>query len=148
VDATITLDSGCLINGTNTSNGAATANFGTLDFQTQTTLFSQATAQVLGSGAGITIQCTAGVAPTLVFQHGQHDASAASPGNKAMLHTITPGQFVSYNLLRDDGSTVINDGDTIVLLTDGTAQTVTVRGRAYGASGLIAGTYNDTVTVL
>jgi len=148
IDATITLESGCVINGTNTADNAGSADFGTLDFGTETTLFSEASAQVTGTGAGITVQCTAGVTPNLVFETGLHDANASGPGNKAMQHTSTTTQYVSYNLLLADDTTVINNGDNIALSGDGSQQTITVNGRAYGTAGLIAGTYNDTVTVV
>ncbi|WP_443969463.1 Csu type fimbrial protein [Sphingobium sp. CR28] len=148
IDATITLESGCIINGANAADGAGSADFGTLDFGTETTLFSQASAQVTGAGAGITVQCTAGVTPNLVFQTGLHDANASGAGNKAMQHSSTTTQYVSYNLLRDDDATVINNGDSVALSNDGSEQTIAVNGRAYGAAGLIAGTYNDIVTVV
>lgn len=148
IDATITLESGCVINGTNVADDTGSADFGTLDFGTETTLFSEVSAQVTGTGAGITVQCTAGVTPNLVFQTGLHDANASGAGNKAMQHSSTTTQYVSYNLLRDDDTTVINNGDSIALANDGSEQTITVNGRAYGTAGLIAGTYNDTVTVV
>jgi spore coat protein U-like protein len=148
IDATITLESGCIINGDNTLDNDASADFGQINFGTETTIFSEVSGQVSGTGAGITIQCTAGVTPNLVFQTGQHDASATGLGNKAMQHETTTTQYVSYNLLLDDDSTVINNGDSIPLANDGSEQTITVNGRAYGSAGLIAGTYNDTVTVL
>jgi len=148
IDATITLESGCIINGTNAADGAGSVDFGAIDFGTQTTLFSEASAQVTGTGAGITVQCTAGVTPNLVFQTGLHDANAAGSGNKAMQHGTTTTQYVSYNLLLADDVTVINNGDSILLSNDGSEQTITVNGRAYGATGLIAGSYTDTVTVL
>jgi spore coat protein U-like protein len=65
-----------------------------------------------------------------------------------MQHTSVTTQYVAYNLLRADDVTVINNGDSIALSNDGSEQTITVNGRAYGAAGLIAGTYNDTVTVV
>lgn len=148
IDATITLESGCIINGANAADGAGSVDFGAIDFGTQTTLFSEASAQVTGTGAGITIQCTAGVTPNLIFQTGLHDANASGSGNKAMQHTSVTTQYVAYNLLRADDVTVINNGDNIALSADGSEQTIIVNGRAYGAAGLIAGTYNDTVTVV
>lgn len=147
IDATIELESGCIINGDENSDGAGNVDFGTLDFGTETTLFTEATAQVIGTATGIVIQCTAGTAPLLTFLAGQHDGEGTGAGNKAMQHGSDATQFVTYNLLRADNTTVIDDGDTVTLLDDGSEQTVIVNGRAFGAPGLIAGTYADTVAV-
>lgn len=148
IDATITLESGCIINNVNNPSVSGGVDFGSIDFGTETTLFDEVDGQVTGVGAGISIQCTAGVAPNLIFQDGLYDDDATGAGNKAMRHSLTTTQFVSYNLLLDDGVTVIADGDNIELEDDGSAQIVVVNGRAYGTAGLITGTYNDTVTVL
>lgn len=147
IDATITLESGCIINGDENSDGASSVDFGTLDFGTETTLFTESAAQVTGTTTGIAIQCTAGTAPILTFLAGQNDGEGTGGGNKAMQHSSETTQYVTYNLLRADNTTVIDDGDTITLLDDGSAQTVVVNGRAFGAAGLVAGTYTDTVTV-
>ncbi|UZW62197.1 Csu type fimbrial protein [Lysobacter enzymogenes] len=148
IDAKITLTSGCVINGNNTNDGAANVQFGTLDFGSQTTLFSQADGQVQGSGQGIQVQCTAGVAPRLTFGAGQYDGSGGGGGNKAMRHATDTARFVTYTLYANAGRTdAINAGRQIALASDGSAQTVNVYGRAFGAAGLIAGNYTDVVTV-
>lgn len=147
IDVTLTLEGGCVVNGTNTADGSTGANFGLLDFGTQTTLFTQADSQVTGAGGGISVQCTTGVAPVLEFGTGQYDGSV--PGTThAMLNASVPGQYVGYNLYSDAGRTdVITPGETIGLATDGSVQVVNVYGRAFGAAGLSPGTYNDVVTV-
>ncbi len=148
LDVAIELESGCVINGVNAADGSGGADFGTLDFGLQTTLFTTAEAQVSGGGAGIAIQCTAGASPVLVFQAGLHDGQGAGPGGRAMLHAGIAGQYVTYDLLRADNVTVLGDGDSIALADDGSAQTVTVNGRAYGAADLAAGVYSDVVIIL
>lgn len=147
IEATITLESGCLINNVNNTADAEDVDFGTIDFGTHTTLFSEASGQVLGTGGGISIQCTAGVVPNLIIQDGLHDGDATGLGNRAMQHETTATQFVSYNLMLEDG-TVIESGDNIELDDDGSAQIVVINGEAFGAPGLITGEYRDTVTVL
>lgn len=149
IDATITLEAGCIINGQNYSNGAAGADFGTLNFGTQNTLFTQADAQVLNGATGFTIQCSNGVAPTLSFDSGQNDGSGTGAGVHAMRHQTASGQFVTYNLYSDAGrSAIIPVGGDIVLPSDGSTQTVNVYGRAFGEAGLVAGVYTDIVTVV
>lgn len=148
IDATITLESGCIVNGDNQSDGATGIDFGTLDFGTQTTLFSQADTQIQGVGQGITVQCTAGAAPILTFGTGQHDGQGTGLGSKGLQHQTDTAQYVTYDLFADGGySTVITDGHQITLAGDGSAQTIDVFGRAYGAAGLIEGTYTDIVSV-
>lgn len=149
INATLTLQAGCIINGQNYDNGSANVTFGTLNFGTQNTLFTQVDAQVLSGATGFTIQCSNGVTPSLSFRAGQHDGSGTGTGVRAMLNTTTPGQFVTYNLYSDAGrTTVIPIGGTIPLSSTGAAQTVNVYGRAFGAAGLSPGTYTDIVTVV
>jgi len=149
IDATITLSAGCIINGQNLDDGSAVADFGTLDFGTQNTLFSQADGEVLGGGgAALSVQCSPGVAPVLVLGAGQNDGLGAGAGLHAMAHTTSAGQYVTYNLYSDAGrSSVIAVNDTIPLLATGAAQTVNIYGRAFGEAGLESGTYDDVITV-
>jgi len=147
IDATITLTSGCVVNGQNNDNGASGVDFGTLDFGEETTLFTQSDAQVVGTAAGIEVQCTAGVAPVLTFQAGQNDGLGNGAGDRAMQNG--GGQFVTYSLFSDPGyATPLAVGDSVTLLDTGVPQTIDVYGRAYGDIGLEADTYTDVVTVL
>ncbi|MFD0847941.1 Csu type fimbrial protein [Sphingosinicella xenopeptidilytica] len=149
IDATITLTTGCVVNAQSADDGSASVDFGEIDFGSHNTLFTQADGEVTGTGAGIAVQCSPGVSPVLVFNAGQNDGSGSGGGNRAMEHTVTAGQYVTYSLFSDAGrSTVIPIGGNIALATDGSAQVVPVYGRAYGATGLIAGTYTDVITVV
>jgi len=149
IDATITLEAGCIINGQNYDDGSTGVDFGTLDFGTQNTLFTQTDAQVLSGATGFTIQCSNGITPTLSFDAGQNDGSGAGTGLHAMAHQTAAGQFVTYNLYSDAGRTaVIPVGGDIVLAGDGSVQTVNVYGRAFGEAGLTPGVYADVVTVV
>lgn len=149
VDATITLEAGCIVNGQNYSDGASGADFGSLDFGTQNTLFTEADGEVLSGGSAITIQCSPGITPVLSFDAGENDGDGAGSGLRAMAHSSTPGQFVTYNLYSDAGrTTIIPIGGDLTLSSSGAAQTVNVYGRAFGEAGLVPGTYGDVVTVL
>lgn len=149
IDATITLEAGCIINGQNLDDGASGADFGTVDFGTQNTLFTSADGQLLNGGGALTIQCSPGIAPTLSFDAGQHDGEGAGSGIRAMAHTSAPGQFVTYNLYSDAGRTVsIPVGGDIALASSGAVQTVNIYARAFGEAGLVPGTYGDVVTVV
>jgi len=149
IDATITLEAGCIINGTNYDDGSTGVDFGTLDFGTYNTLFTQADSEVVSAATGFTIQCSNGVTPTLSFNAGQNDGSGDGVGVHAMAHSTAAGQFVTYNLYSDAGRTaLIPIGGDIVLAGDGSTQTVNVYGRAFGEPGLTPGVYNDIVTVV
>lgn len=148
IDAAITLEAGCVINSQNFDNGASGADFGTLDFGLQNTLFAQADAQVVNSGAGIQIQCSPGIAPTLSFNAGQHDGDGTGAGLRAMAHATAPNQYVTYNLYSDSGySTIIPIGGDFTLPNTGALQTINVYGRAFGESGLVTGAYTDEITI-
>lgn len=146
VDATITLQASCEVNG---APGATGVDFGSLDFGTHSTLFDEADAEISDTAAGISVQCTPGTQYTLAFDGGLHSASAnAALGLRAM-ELAAGGTFVTYNLYAASGRTVpmsIN-GTMGPLTADGSAQTVNVYGRALGESGLVPGTYNDTIGV-
>lgn len=149
VDATITLQAGCVVNGQNLVDGAASAAFGTLDFGAHTTLFTEADGQVLSGGGAIAIQCSPGITPTLSFEAGENDGSGAGAGLRAMENATDPGMFVTYNLYSDAGRTaIIPIGGGITLASDGSAQTVNVYGRAFGEAALTPGTYGDVITVV
>jgi spore coat protein U-like protein len=149
IDATITLEAGCIINGQNLDDGATGADFGTVDFGTQNTLFTSADGQLLNGGGALTIQCSPGIAPTLSFEAGQNDGEGAGSGIRSMAHASAPGQFVTYNLYSDAGRTVsIPIGGDIALASSGAVQTVNIYARAFGESGLVPGVYGDVVTVV
>lgn len=148
VDATITLTSGCIINGQLTNDGASNSDFGTIDFGSRNSLFVSADGETVGSGTGIAIQCTPGITPSLTFGAGQHDGQGTGSGNRAMAHSSASGQYVKYGLYSDAGrNTLIAIDGSLALASDGSAQVIRVYGRAYGAAGLVAGTYSDTVLV-
>ena len=149
IDATITLEAGCIVNGQNFDDGASGADFGTLDFGTENTLFVQSDAQVLNGGGALSVQCSPGITPVLSFEAGENDGEGAGVGVRAMAHATAPGQFVTYNLYADAGrTTLIPIGGDIVLASSGAAQTVNIYGRAFGEAGLVAGLYSDTITVV
>lgn len=150
VDATITLEAGCIINGQNFSDGATSANFGSIDFGTQNTLFDAADGELLNGGGGaLSIQCSPGITPVLSFDAGENDGEGTGVGLRAMAHSSTTGQFVTYNLYADAGrTTIIPIGGDISLSSNGAVQTVNVYGRAFGEAALVPGTYSDVITVV
>ncbi|WP_336962837.1 spore coat U domain-containing protein [Sphingobium aquiterrae] len=143
VDATITLTSACEVNG---STGTSNVDFGTLDFGTHSTLFTSATAQVNGNGSGeIAVQCSPGADATLTFTGGLHDAAIGGSGRAMSDGTL----FVPYDIYRDSAfNTVLANGASITITADGSIQHIPVYGRALGISGLAAGTYTDTISVM
>lgn len=149
VDATITLQAGCIVNGQSFDDGTNGADFGTVDFGTQNSLFTQVDGQVLSGGAGFTVQCSNGISPALTFNAGQNDGDGAGVGVHAMAHQTEAGHFVTYNLYSDSGRTaIIPVGGSIALAGGGGQQTVNVYARAFGEAGLTPGVYADIVTVV
>ncbi len=149
VDATITLEAGCIVNGQNFDDGTTGADFGTLDFGTENTLFSQADAQILSGGAAFSVQCSNGITPVLSFDAGLNDGDGTGAGLHAMAHQTDAGRFVTYNLYSDAGrNTVIPVGGDINLAGGGAPQTVNVYARAFGEAGLTPGVYSDVITVV
>ena len=152
VNSTITLTTACKINGTTVANGSTNANFGALDFGTQNSYFTQATAQLAtGGNNGISIQCSNGTTPSISFSAGSSAGSGTSNtgtvGARSMKRTGT-SDYVTYNLYSDSSyETAIVANTPISLATDGSAQTLNVYGVAYGANGLPTGNHSDVVVV-
>lgn len=149
VDATITLEAGCIVNGQTFDNGSTGADFGVIDFGTQNTLFTEADSQILSGASAFTVQCSNGITPVLSFDAGLHDGDGTGLGLHAMAHETEAGQFVTYNLYSDSTRTaVIPVGGDVTLASGGTQQTVNVYARAFGEAGLTPGVYADVVTVV
>ena len=144
INSSLVLISSCQVNG---STASTNANFGALNFGTQTALFTQAGAQVLAAGGGaISILCSNGAIPVMRIQAGSNDGQS-SGGTRALSNGA--GSFVPYDLYADSGlSTVVPINGTITLPTSsGAAQTVNLYGKAVGKAGLAPGTYTDVVSV-
>jgi len=146
VDATITLTTGCIINGENVDDEDTGFDFGTINFGSHTSLFEEAEGEVVGS-SGIAIQCTPGVAPVLTFGAGLNDGEGEG-GNRAMVHESDTDKFVGYGLYTDSHrASLIAVGAGVTLNGNGSAQSVRIYGKAFGGTALPAGTYSDTVLV-
>lgn len=144
ITSTLTLTAACQVNG---ASGASALNFGTLDFGSQTALFTTAGAQVVGNGAGaISILCSSGTNPTIKVNAGSHD-SMSTGGTRALYNGTSA--YVPYDFYTDSGHTqLLAIGGTIPLATStGVVQIVNLYGQAVGKAGLPAGVYSDTVAV-
>ncbi|PLR65033.1 spore coat protein [Pseudomonas sp. QC2] len=146
ITSSLILISSCQVNG----SGAATGlNFGSLNFGTTNSLFTNADAQLLGgtgTGGGLSILCSSGTTPAVKVRAGAHDG--ASPGGSRAL-ADGAGNFVPYDFYTDSGHSALLAIDGVITLaaSTGVAQTVSLYGRAVGKAGLPAGTYTDTVAV-
>ena len=144
INATITLTGACSING---STPVAGATWGTLNFGSQSTLFTTATAQVTGTGSSpISLQCATTTPPTLTIISGTNDSNAGSGHTHAMANGA---HYVSYDVYTDAGHTskIANGTAFFTSANNGSTENVNIYGQATGASGLQPGTYTDTLTV-
>ena len=142
IDATITLVSGCQVNG----NTAATAvDFGTIDFGSHTTLFDEALTQLEANGdASISILCSPGSPASLTVTSGLHDGVVAG-ASRAMANG---SNFVPYDIYSDSArNNLLANNTSISVPADGTVQEVPIYARAEGRPGLVAGIYTDTLSV-
>ncbi len=143
IDTTITLTSACEVNGGTATSGV---DFGTIDFGTHSTLFSEATSTLDpgGGGGGISIQCTPGADASLTITSGLNDAAVVGSG-RAM---AKGGLYVPYDIYSDASFlNLLANGSSIAVTADGTVQIVPIYGKALGNTGLTAGTYTDTISV-
>lgn len=143
INATMTLTSACAVNGTTASGNM---NFGTLDFGSETTLFTEATTQLAptGNGSTLVVQCTAGLNASLAVVSGQNDA--AVPGSLRAMEN--GGLFIPYDIYSDSGfQTIVNNSSSFAIPTDGTPLALPIYGRALGITGLTPGTYTDIISL-
>lgn len=143
IDATITLTSACEVNGSTATSGV---DFGTIDFGSHTTLFSEATSTLDpgGGGSGISIQCSPGSDASLTIVGGLNDASVAGSGRAMKNGSL----YVPYDIYSDASfATLLANGNSIAVTADGTIQTIPIYGKALGNGGLTAGLYSDTISV-
>ena len=144
INATLTLTAACQVNGSTATTGV---NFGNLDFGSQIALFTEASAQVIGTGGGgaISVLCSPGATPVVKVGAGAHDA-ATTGGSRALAMGTN---YVPYDFYTDAGHTnLLAINGTITLATStGVAQTVNMYGRAVGKPSLPPGVYTDTVAV-
>lgn len=144
IDASLILISSCQVNGSTATTGV---NFGALNFGTQNALFTEAGAQVLGSGTNaMSILCSRGAVPVIKLGTGANDGLSTG-GTRAL--TDGSSNYVPYDFYTDSAhTTLVPINGTITLPTStGVAQTVNLYGRAVGKAGLPPGTYSDTVAV-
>ena len=144
LSSTLTLTASCQVNG---AVGTTGLSFGTLNFGSQTTLFSSANAQVVsGSNNGISILCSPGTTSTLKVRAGLHDTLSA-PNTRALADSA--GNYVCYDIFTDSGLTTVLpvDGTVPVPVSTGTANVINLYGKAVGKASLPPGTYTDSVAV-
>lgn len=158
INATLTLTTGCLVNGQAATTGV---NFGTLDFGTSAATFTTLTAALSGTGTvgnGITVKCTTGqtynvqltssnAAPATVY-----GTPSAQPRYLILGSDATRG--ITYSLY---GSTAYTTpiGNNTNLVNTGTpdpnnGDIYPIYGRVTGGNNntaIPAGTYTDTISV-
>ena len=144
ISSTLILTSSCLVNG---GAGSSGLNFGSLNFGTTTSLFTNTGTQLTAAGGGaVSIQCSSGTTPTVTIQGGLHDGQ--SPGGSRALYDGV-ANFVPYDPYTDSGynNLLTSTGVIPLAASTGAAQTISLYGRAVGKPGLPAGTYTDTIAV-
>lgn len=144
INATLTLTSSCLVNG---GAGATNLNFGTLNFGTTTSLFTQANTQLVASGGGaVSVLCSKGTTPKVIIKNGLYDGKSTG-GSRALYDGVA--NYAPYDLYTDSGYRNIlpANGEIPLTASTGEAQTFNLYGKAMGKDKLPAGTYTDTIAV-
>lgn len=137
IEVSMTLQSSCLI------NNSVANHIGNLDFGTSDTFLTTKTASVLSpDGLSMTIQCSAGLEPTLTILGGSNKDEGGDLG-EAM--TDGAGHYIPYGLFTDSGRTtpLPDTGVYPLEASDGTAQLILLFGQADVPVGLPGGVYTD-----
>ncbi len=157
INATLTLTTGCLVNGQPATTGV---NFGTLDFGSSAATFQTLNATLVGSaGNGIYIRCTLNQTPSVQITGSNAAPTTATFGTvtaqpRYLLLTTDATQGIAYTLYSDAAFTTAIANNTNIA-PSGTTDAVlgtnyAIYGRVVGGdyNPLIpAGRYTDTITV-
>ncbi|OON41970.1 polyketide synthase [Izhakiella australiensis] len=157
INATLTLTSGCLVNGQSATTGV---NFGTLDFGTSAATFSTLNATLIGSrGNGIFVKCTTDQSYNVQLTSSNdapdtvYGSVSAQPRYLLLGNDATKG--IAYTLYSNTSYTTPIANNTN-LATSGTSDPANgdnypVYGRITGGNfntAIPAGTYTDTISVV
>jgi len=156
INATLTLTTGCLVNGQSATAGV---NFGTLNFGSSAATFDTLNATLVGAaGNGIFVRCTTGqdynvvvtssnTAPATVY-------GTASTSPRYLILGSNNAQGIAYTLYSDASFTTAIANNTPIAASGTTDPTLgtnyAIYGRVIGGgfNPLIpAGTYTDTINV-
>lgn len=149
IDATLTVEPGCLIDNGNVVDGGSGYNFGTLDFGTVSTIWTnplQATLSSPGGGGQLAVTCSPGVDSFTVAING------GTNGDGSTRNLGFNGENIPYQVFRDPGQTTpypIDGNQSFSVVTAGDAIEVPVYGLVAPnpAAPVAAGTYIDTLTL-
>lgn len=127
-------------------DGSQTTDFGTLNFGTLSSLYSNVDVASTAGAGSIIVTCTPGTAISIALDYGVNGGSATqrymSNGNSSTL---------AYQLYQDANRANVWGSSTLALSVasfPSTTQTYTVYGRLFATNGFPAvGSYTDTVTV-
>jgi spore coat protein U-like protein len=157
INATLTLTSGCLINGDPALTGN---NFGTLNFGTQSATFSTLTTQLTGASGGnsFSVACTSGDPYTVAITGNANNIAPGTvigiPGTpgRFLINTTDATQGVAYSLYSDSGySSEVSDGAALPIASSTAGvDNYTLYGRIQGggdSTSVIPGIYTDTINV-
>ncbi|SFN06191.1 Spore coat protein U (SCPU) domain-containing protein [Izhakiella capsodis] len=157
INATLTLTSGCLVNGESAATGV---NFGTLDFGTSAATFSTLNATLVGSkGNGISIKCTTDQSYNVQLSSSNgvpdtvYGSISAQPRYLLLGKDATKG--IAYTLYSSTAYTTPIANNTNLVIS-GTSDPTNgdnypIYGRITGGNfntAIPAGTYTDTINVV
>lgn len=153
VDATLTVQAGCLING---AAQGGTLDLGSLNFGTHSA-FTDLDATMTGGGANsaITVQCTDGVSYTVTLIDSANVKPTIATGLEGTtaryLNNAGDAYGVAYQIYSDSGfGSVIANGAPLTGTPDGNGvNSYTLYGRITDANSalLTADTYTDTINI-
>ncbi|MBE8716499.1 Csu type fimbrial protein [Cellvibrio polysaccharolyticus] len=123
----------------------STAMIGTMNFGSVYHAGGPVEANSAPGQGSIQFRCTPGVTARVTMNAGLYSATV---NNRRMRHTNTTN-YLSYQLYTTANRNVIWDATTgrSLAFSNDTLQTMTVYGRLPPQSGVLPGTYTDTVTV-
>lgn len=149
IDATLNVEPGCLIDNGNIPDGGSGYDFGTLDFGTVSTIWTnplQATLSSADGGGQLSVTCSPGVDTFTVTING------GTNGDGTTRSLAFDDSSVPYQVFRDSGQSIpyeINQPESFDVASAGDSIEVPVYGLVAPnpETPVAAGTYVDTLTL-
>ncbi len=149
LDAQITLIPACRINQGTFQTSTGDVNLGVFDFgRTQANFKQVETGLVHANGAGLSIECPAGVNAQVVFGAGLHDANVPTLHQGQYYHALNYGQsYIAYNLYVDASKQKVIVPHEPIKIPSGQVFHLLPHAQAVGNDNLTQGLYTDTLAV-
>lgn len=147
--STLKLEPSCLINNLVVKDGESSSVLGQIDFGSQSSAFASADAMLSNQFNAIKIHCPENSAVSISFNQGEHSSNIPAGFQNMAQRAMSngSGQFIAYQLYRDNKQGLVITPSTQIAMTGGTEHLLKIYAEALNNQLLMKGEYLDRITV-